>query len=89
MTKERAIEGLTRAANICPTTPLAEACRIAVTMLERYMESIEKKLGHNCYDCKHKDRMPDIYPCSYCAKDECNVQPSKWEPKEVDNGQND
>lgn len=43
------------------------------------------KLAHNCYDCKYKDRQASIYPCSYCVKDEYDVQPSKWELKEVDN----
>lgn len=34
MTKEQAIAELTRAAEICPTTPQAKACRMAVETLQ-------------------------------------------------------
>ena len=33
MTKEQAIAELTRAAELCPTTPLAEACRYSVNWM--------------------------------------------------------
>ena len=33
MTKAEAIKELTRAADLCPTTPLAEACRYAVNWM--------------------------------------------------------
>lgn len=83
MTKQEAINELTRAAELCPTTPLAEACRMAVTALGEYWDDIEKELGHNCYDCKYKDRMPNIYPCKDCVGKYSDT-PSNWEPKEVD-----
>ena len=88
MTKKQAIEELTRAAKICPTTPLAEACRMAVEVLNLYITvKVTTEPLHDCMTCRHADRMPGIYPCS-----ECHVTsglPSKWEPKEVDNGQMD
>lgn len=34
MTKEKAIEVLKRCAEVCPTSPLAEACRYAVDWME-------------------------------------------------------
>lgn len=51
-------------------------------------ESVGRALGHDCDDCRHADRMPRVYPCNECEK-KYNDVPSKWEPKEVDNGQND
>ena len=81
MTKKQAIEELTRAAKICPTTPLAEACRMAVEALR---DDGEKP---DCGNCRHSDRMPSVYPCSQCVTG--FAAPSNWEPKEVDNGQND
>lgn len=51
-------------------------------MLGGYRENIEKKLEHNCHDCKYEDRIPNIYPCRYRAKAERDAPPSKWEPKE-------
>ena len=81
MTKEQAINELTRAAEICPTTPLAEACRIAVEALRCDGEKPD------CGNCRHADRMPSVYPCSQCVTG--FAAPSNWEPKEVDNGQMD
>lgn len=83
MTKQEAINELTRAAELCPTTPLAEACRMAVKALR---DDEEKP---DCCNCKHSDRMPGVYPCSDCVTDVFDDKPSRWEPKEVDNGQND
>ena len=81
MTKTEAINELSRAAEIYPTTPLAEACRMAVDALGESWERVGRELGHDCMTCRHADRMPGIYPCS-----ECNVAyekpPSKWEKKE-------
>ena len=85
MTKQEAISELTRAAEICPTTPLAEACRYAVDALSA---TTEDKSPHDCINCRHKDRTPGVYPCSQCEQRYSGV-PSKWEPKEVDNGQTD
>ena len=42
----------------------------------------------DCPTCKHRDRMPSVYPCSECEQRYSGV-PSKWEPKEVDNGKTD
>ena len=86
MTKEQAIAELTRAAEICPTTPLAEACRMAVDALGESWERVGRELGPDCGNCRHADRMPGVYPCSQCEQRYSGV-PSKWEPKEVDNGQ--
>lgn len=76
MTKQEAINELTRAAELCPTTPLAEACRVLLG------EETEER---DCPTCKHKDRMPRMYPCCDCV-DRYTGDPSMWEPKEVDNG---
>lgn len=89
MTKEQAINELTRAAEICPTTPLAEACRMAVEVLNLYITiKVTTEPLHDCMTCRHADRMPGIYPCSRCEQRYSGV-PSKWEPKEVDNGKAD
>lgn len=76
MTKEQAIKELTRAADLCPTTPLAEACRMAVDAM---MDN--RGMVHECMTCRHADRMPGVYPCSQCEQRYSDV-PSKWEPKE-------
>ena len=81
MTKEQAIEELTRAAELCPTTPLAEACRMAVEVLRSDGEKPD------CGNCRHADRMPSVYPCSQCVTGFAAL--SNWEPKEVDNGKAD
>lgn len=83
MTEERAIEELTRAADLCPTTPLAEACRMAVKALRFVARG-----DCDCYNCKHSIRPLKMYPCSECVE-KYGKRPSHWEPKEVDNGQND
>ena len=74
MTKEQAIAELTRAAELCPTTPLAEACRLVLTA----------GVKDYCYLCKHwKTPVRRVgTPCENCDG-------GLWEPKEVDNGQND
>ena len=82
MTKEQAIAELTRAAEICPTTPLAEACRMAVEVLNLYITvKVTTEPLHDCMTCRHADRMPGIYPCN-----ECHVRykepPAKWEAKD-------
>lgn len=77
MTKKQAIAELIRAAELCPTTPLAEACRMAVEALRGDGEKPD------CGNCRHADRMPSVYPCSQCEQRYSGV-PSKWEPKEVD-----
>ena len=81
MTKAEAIKELMRCVDICPTTPLAEACRMAVEALR---DDGEKP---DCVNCRHADRMPSVYPCSQCVTG--FAAPSNWEPKEVDNGQMD
>ena len=78
MTKKEAISELTRCAEICPSTSLAEACRMAVDALRGDGEKPD------CVNCRHADRMPSVYPCSQCVTG--FAAPSKWEPKEVDNG---
>ena len=93
MTKQEAINELTRAAELCPTTPLAEACRYAVNWMEnpcKYCVSDdswmpgERKGGEkpDCGNCRHADRMPRVYPCSQCEQ-RYSEAPSRWEPKEV------
>lgn len=74
MTKQEAISELIRAAEICPTTPLAEACRMVV-------DALGESLKHDCVNCRNADRMPSIYPCSECYV--TSGSPTKWEPKEV------
>lgn len=82
MTKEQAIEELTRCAEICQTTPLAKVCRMAVEALRGDSEKPD------CGNCRHADRMPSVYPCSQC-EEKYSDTPSKWEPKGVDNGKAD
>lgn len=74
MTKEQAIEELTRAAELCPTTPLAEACRMVV-------DALGESLKHDCVNCRNADRMPGVYPCNEC-EEKYSDAPSNWEPKE-------
>lgn len=74
MTKEQAIDELTRAAEICPTTPLAEACRYAVAM----MGASEKR---DCGTCKHAAKTMADEPCRHCnfkAGDKWEPRWSKW-----------
>lgn len=78
MTKQEAIHELTRAADLCPTTPLAEACRMAVEALRCDGEKPD------CGNCRHADRMPSVYPCSRCTVNAVNKVPTEWESKEVD-----
>ena len=66
MTKQEAISELTRCADICPTTPLAEACRMAVDVLSA---TTDDKSPHNCINCRHKDRTPAV--CRYFR---CNMR---------------
>jgi hypothetical protein len=87
MTKEQAIDELTRCAEICPTTPLAEACRMAVDALGESWERVGRELGPDCVNCRYSDRMPSVYPCSECVTG--FAAPSNWKPKEVDNGKTD
>ena len=54
MTKQEAINELTRAAELCPTTPLAEACRMAAEALRCDGEKPD------CGNCRHADRMPTV-----------------------------
>lgn len=72
MTKAEAINELTRCADICPTTPLAEACQYAVAMMNG---------GQNCGTCRHSAKTSIEEPCKHCYF----VCGDKWEPKGVDN----
>lgn len=76
MTKQEAIEELTRAAELCPTTPLAEACRMGVEALQCDGEKPD------CTNCRHSERPPKVYPCNNCVTGVLADRPSKWEPKE-------
>ena len=88
MTKQEAINELTRCAEICPTTPLAEACRMAVEVLNLYITvKVTTEPLHDCMTCRHANLMPNIYPCSICVRSQKVY--TKWEPKEVDNGKTD
>ena len=90
MTKEQAIEELKRCAELCPTTPLAEACRMAVAIMrtagEAYIQGYcdgGNVARRECANCRHADRMPGVYPCNEC-EEKYSDAPSRWEPKEVD-----
>ena len=78
MTKQEAINELTRCAEICPTTKLAEACRTLIAWTEQ---------PHDCGTCKHAALLAHTAPCIGCSYS--TGYPDKWEPKEVDNGQTD
>ena len=69
MTKQEAINELTRAAELCPTTPLAEACRTLIAWMEQ---------PHVCGTCKHCESFDEEEPCASCYDTE-----DRWEPKEV------
>lgn len=71
MTKAEAIKELTRAAELCPTTPLAEACRYALATMND---------DKNCGTCRHAARTSFDEPCKHCYF----VCGDKWEPKEGD-----
>lgn len=75
MTKEQAIAELKRCAELCPTTPLAEACRMAVEALRGDGEKPD------CANCRHSERPPKVYPCNNCVTGVVDGRPSKWEPK--------
>lgn len=75
MTKEQAIEELKRCAEICPTTPLAEACRIAVGVLED-MAASDFWGEHGCGDCLYDDLEEYEKPCC-----DCKYKAPKWESK--------
>ena len=91
MTKQEAINELTRCADICPTTPLAEACRMAVAIMrtagdaytQGYCDGWQggKVARRECANCRHADRMPGVYPCNEC-EEKYSDAPSKWEAKE-------
>ena len=76
MTKQDAINELTRAAELCPTTPLAEACRMGVALMSE---------RRNCGTCRYAAKLQNDEPCCNCHIT-CG---DKWEPKEVDNGKTD
>ena len=52
-------------------------CPNCGTLLE-----LDGTVKHDCPTCKHRDRMPGMYPCSEC-EEKYSDAPSKWEPKEV------
>ena len=57
MTKEQAIAELTRCADICPTTPLAEACRMGADALK------------GCDTCRY-EAMDAYEKCAYCTNED-------------------
>lgn len=69
MTKEQAIAELVRAAKLYQTTKLAEACRMAVEIMER---------RNTCGTCKHAAKTDRDEPCKHCVF----LYGDKWEPKE-------
>lgn len=79
MTKAQAIEELTRAAELCPTTPLAEACRTLIALMVQ---------PHDCGTCRQAAQLSNKEPCASCTY-AWDGTPSNWEPKEVDNGKTD
>ena len=79
-----AAEELEKIAAVCKTTKLSIACMMDANALRLEMMEKEKP---DCANCRHSERPPKVYPCSQCATG--FAAPSNWEPKEVDNGQND
>ena len=84
MTKAEAIKELERCAELCPTTPLAEACRMAVDALK----GDGKKVKRDCFNCAYSEIPSSVYPCSKCIE-KYSDSPSRWELKEVNNGKTD
>lgn len=68
MNKEKVIKELTLCADLCPTSPLAEACRTAVALITD---------KHDCGTCKHASKTSKDEPCKNCYF----LAGDKWEPK--------
>lgn len=81
-----AAEELERIAAVCKTTKLSIACMMGANALRLEMMEQEK---HDCADCRHIERPSQLYPCNNCVTGVGSDRPSKWEPKEVDNGKTD
>lgn len=84
LTNIEAAEELERIAAVCKTTKLSIACMMGANALR-----LEMMGEHECYNCRHSERMPGVYPCNNCVKGVLADGPSNWEPKGVDNGQTD
>jgi len=86
ITRLEAANELDRIARVCKTTTLSIACVMGANALRAEMMEQEK---HDCANCSHAERPPKVYPCNNCVTGVLADRPSKWEPKEVDNGQMD
>ena len=82
MTNLEAADELERVANICTSTALSIAAMMGANLLRAQQDTTDAVVKHDCPTCKHRDRMPGMYPC-----DGCSSEHDKWEPKEVDNEQ--
>ena len=51
----------------------AQYCNVVAWMC--LPEPYKKEPIHDCYNCRHAKRMPEIYPCGECENKSC------WEPK--------
>lgn len=68
MDKEKVIKELTFCADLCPSSPLAEACRAAVALITN---------KYDCGTCRHAAKTSRDEPCKHCNF----VVGDKWEPK--------
>jgi hypothetical protein len=80
MTNLEAADELERISRVCTTTKLSIAAMMGANLL-RQTEQGTGTVKHDCPTCKHRDRMPGMYPCSEC-EEKYSDAPSNWEPKE-------
>lgn len=64
MTNLEAADELERISRVCTTTKLSIAAMMGANLLRAQEPDTT---AHDCGTCRHKDRMPNIYPCSECS----------------------
>lgn len=73
MTNHEAADELERISRVCTTTKLSIAAMMGANLL-RAQDTTGAAVKHDCPTCKHRDRMPHMYPCDGCSSDH-----DKWE----------
>ena len=89
LTNIEAAEELERIGAVCKTTKLSIACMMGANALRLEMMEKTGTVKPDCVSCRHSERPPRMYPCNNCVTGVLADRPSKWEPKEVDNGRTD
>ena len=73
MTNHEAADELERISRVCTTTKLSIAAMMGANLL-RAQDTTDTAVKHDCPTCKHRDRMPGMYPCDGCSSDH-----DRWE----------